>query len=55
MLPDISDARRTVRPEQESEYLSDEIGIGLAPGNITCTFRTSVKTTVQDTSPDFTP
>lgn len=43
MLTDIADTSRTVRLEQESEYLPDEIGIYLALVHIFGAFGTSVK------------
>ena len=55
MLADIADASRTVGPEQESEYLPDEIGIRLALGHVLMTFGTSVEALALDTRPDLTP
>ena len=55
MLADIADASRTVGPEQESEYLPDEIGIYLTVIHIFGAFSASVESTALDTRPDLTP
>lgn len=55
MLPDVPDARRTVRPEQESHHLRHEIGIRLAPAYILAASGTGIETLAVGASPDLAP
>lgn len=55
VLPDVTDARWTVRAKHKGENLSDEIGVCLALCHILATFSTGMKAVPQDTCPNFTP
>lgn len=55
MLADIADASRSVRFEQESEYLPYKIGISPTLGHIPGAFGTSAETMSIDTSPNLAP
>ena len=55
VLPDVADARGTVRTEHKGENLSDEICVCLAPCHILATFSAGFKTMLVYTRPDFAP
>ena len=55
VLLDVMYTRRTVRTEQKSENLSDEIGIGLTLCHILAAFSAGMKTMLVYTGPDFAP
>lgn len=55
VLPNVAYTRRTVRAEQKSENLSDEIGISLTLSHILAAFSAGMKTMLVYTGPDFAP